>query len=545
MSAAIVVPLSEIPALDSRPGAPINLYLNFVGDTTPTWSDRTPGTTPAYDTDGDANSFSENEITDIRDIFSRVSDKFSPFNLNVTTTRPGNLAHGRAMQVVIGGTGTWESSRREAAGVALVNSFLDTQFPNKAFVFPANVAYSTKDTAEAVAHEAGHGFGLNHQSEFDAAGNLVNEYFHGDAATAPIMGFSFDASRGLWWRGKSSSSFVVQDDIATIASHVGFAADDYPGNPTKGPPLVPTEDGFTAQGFIGNQKDVDYFSFSTTDGRVSFSLHSAGMLNPKMTVLDDRGRLLINSDAAIDEAFSLTLPAGAYRVGVLSHGNYNDIGQYTLNVSQPVPDPNLVIEHDPAGGNKNAVHVIGTADDDSIIFNKAGKNVEVLLNGVSHGVFQNIGRVIADGLDGNDTISIDPKLTLRSELHGDAGNDVLTGSSGRDILFGGDGSDVLNGNGGDDLLVASDLAAGFNGLIPTIVQRWNAPVGIAARLKTFQSQLAALFPPNSEAFPFDSAPDTLVGGKGADAFVRVADDAISDLATADRDLLISNDALGT
>src|SRR5438128_2538669 len=138
MSAAIVVPLSQLPALDSRPGARINLYLNFTGDQTPVWSDKTPGTTPPYNSDADPNTFSD-------------------------------------------------------------------------------------------------------------AGNLLAEYNHGNAAVAPIMGVSFDAARGLWWRGTSLSRFHTQDDIAVLASTIGLSSDEYPNSPAKAPPLVPTSTGFTAQ----------------------------------------------------------------------------------------------------------------------------------------------------------------------------------------------------------------------------------------------------------------------------------------------------------
>src|SRR4051812_22747989 len=106
--AAIVVPLTEVPALESRPGAPIDLYLNFKGDITAVWGGFNPGATPAFDVDSDPTTFSETEISDIEDIFARVADKFSPFNINVTTTQPSNLSHGRALEAVVGGTGQWE-----------------------------------------------------------------------------------------------------------------------------------------------------------------------------------------------------------------------------------------------------------------------------------------------------------------------------------------------------------------------------------------------------------------------------------------------------
>src|SRR5581483_2667975 len=78
-------PLSAVPALNSDPAAADGLYLDFVGDNTPNWGSNHPGTTPAFTTDGDPTTFSDSELADINEIWSRVAEKFSPFNLNVTT----------------------------------------------------------------------------------------------------------------------------------------------------------------------------------------------------------------------------------------------------------------------------------------------------------------------------------------------------------------------------------------------------------------------------------------------------------------------------
>ncbi|HLO19184.1 MAG TPA: calcium-binding protein, partial [Sphingomicrobium sp.] len=78
--------------------------------------------------------------------------------------------------------------------------------------------------------------------------------------------------------------------------------------------------------------------------------------------------------------------------------------------------------------------------------------------------------VAADAGDGNDTITVDPRLILPVELHGglgndflaagggiarlfgDAGDDRLAGGPANDELHGGDGNDQLNGGLGDDRL---------------------------------------------------------------------------------------------
>src|SRR5205823_143563 len=83
-------PLSSIPALNSHPGAPASLYLDFVGADIPTWGGYHPGTVPALDQDGDVTTFDDAELTTIRGAWAAVAEDYSPFNLNVTTVDPGN-----------------------------------------------------------------------------------------------------------------------------------------------------------------------------------------------------------------------------------------------------------------------------------------------------------------------------------------------------------------------------------------------------------------------------------------------------------------------
>src|SRR3954470_19548494 len=59
-------PLSSVPLLHSRSSATAKLYLDFDGDVASTWSSYSVPATPAYDVDGDASSFSDQELANIR-----------------------------------------------------------------------------------------------------------------------------------------------------------------------------------------------------------------------------------------------------------------------------------------------------------------------------------------------------------------------------------------------------------------------------------------------------------------------------------------------
>ena len=75
----------------------------------------------AYDTDGDPSTFSQTELNNIAQIWSGVAEKYSPFNIDVTTQKPADLSPGKTMQIDVGGSGSWIGL---AGGVSYVGPFL-------------------------------------------------------------------------------------------------------------------------------------------------------------------------------------------------------------------------------------------------------------------------------------------------------------------------------------------------------------------------------------------------------------------------------------
>ena len=66
---------------------------------------------------------------------------------------------------MIGGTGSWAGGAY--GGYTYVGDFAQTAVPNIAYVFSGNLADgNTRYTGDAISHESGHGFGLNHQSVY-------------------------------------------------------------------------------------------------------------------------------------------------------------------------------------------------------------------------------------------------------------------------------------------------------------------------------------------------------------------------------------------
>jgi uncharacterized delta-60 repeat protein len=153
-------------------------------------------------------------------------------------------------------------------------------------------------------------------------------------------------------------------------------------------------------------------------------------------------------------------------------------------------------------GTLNALVVQGTEIGDTVSLRNTGANkMEILMNGVSEGIFEQ-QKVVIFGTGGNDVIKVGKQVSgpvevfggdgndaifggdFDATLHGDAGNDVLIGGKGHNLLDGGDGhdvlivrhknknsatlmggagNDILRGGGGDDLLDGGDGDDHLNG----------------------------------------------------------------------------------
>lgn len=346
-------PRLTVPPYSSLPGAHAKIYLDFGGtDYVGTWGVRSPGEVPAYDINGDPSSFSTAEIFNIRQIYLRVAEKYSPFNINVTTVDPGNLNNKETARIIIGGDGSWRNSD-PAAGVAFVSSFTNSSV-NIGWVFPTYTSNGNpKTTAEAAAHEAGHMFGLQHQSTWtlQSDGTYTEQEYStngGNTQKRPVMGSSYGSTRGLWWNGTTTSPTTIQNDLTKLVSTTngfGYRPDDHAGFAAAATPLTADIIGRVgASGIIGQTSDLDLFRFETGTGTIRFSTALAefgGMLDSTLQLFTSTGTLLqTNATDSLTETLIASLFAGEYLIGVSSRGNFGDIGQYKLTGQLvPVPEP--------------------------------------------------------------------------------------------------------------------------------------------------------------------------------------------------------------
>ena len=266
-----------------------------------------------------------------------MAEAYSPFDVDVTTQDPGNRDDFQTLAVVIGGSGSWTGGTY--GGAAYLGSF-SNDLPNTVWVFPKNLGNGNpKFTALAAAHEAGHAFGLDHQSRYDAAGNLVAVYNTGDSQRAPIMGTAYYAARGLWWYGPDPyGPASIQDDLAMLTdgrNGWGFSADDHGSTLDNPTPLTVQGDAVSGAGIVEQMSDQDVFGFDTAEGTITLvgQVAAAGpMLDLRMDLYTAAGDRVAGADtASLGETITATVPAGSYRLVVASHGGYGDLGQYTIS----------------------------------------------------------------------------------------------------------------------------------------------------------------------------------------------------------------------
>ena len=246
------------PVLESLPGAPGVIYLDFDGELV-TGTSWLGGAT----IDAQSPNFSDQKIIEVWKI---MAEDFRPFNLNVTTNRsiyeatPSN----RRMMCIFT---TTKDAAPDSGGVAYINSFSSNR-DNPCWVYNLG----TRAAGETGSHEVGHTLGLGHD------GKNSTTYYSGHADWSPIMGWSASKPIGHWSAGEYDGATNDQDDVAIIANNpgIGFQTDDHADNITDATPILVGGDGSVNasqnKGLISQRTDRDYFSFVIETGNVQFNI---------------------------------------------------------------------------------------------------------------------------------------------------------------------------------------------------------------------------------------------------------------------------------
>ncbi len=193
------------------------LFLDFDGQTVDN----------IYWNTGDAFYCTPSGLSDleIQRITDSVAFDFAQFPITVTTDSALYFAtpQFKRQRVIITQTDSFFCGGSPCAGgVAYLDTWGDgSEIPS--FVFSKALQYRQKYISEAAIHEAGHGLGLYHQSEYDANCNFVREYNDGGILpVAPIMGVSY-FKPSIWWIGSNALSCnTIQNDTLFIRQKVKY-----------------------------------------------------------------------------------------------------------------------------------------------------------------------------------------------------------------------------------------------------------------------------------------------------------------------------------
>ncbi|WP_017294026.1 S8 family serine peptidase [Geminocystis herdmanii] len=362
--------LSQTFTLNSLPTANYTIYLDFTGHTTSGtyWNTYFAGganiTTPAFDIDGNPNSFSNAELERIQYIWQRVAEDFIPFNVNVTTQEPnindliksgsGDTRWG--VRVAIGGS-SYDWYGNGAGGVAYIDSFnWSTDTPT--FVFTSQLANGDeKFTAEAITHEVGHTLGLYHDGRITPSEEYYYGHGSGETGWASIMGAGYYQNLTQWSKGEYLSANNTEDDLSIITTQNGFGyrTDDAGNTIATATPLILSGTSITGSGIIERNTDVDYYSFTTGTGPITLTVNPFTR-GPNLDILaqlyNSSGTLITSSNPAdlLSASINTTLASGTYYLAIQGTGkgdplgtgytNYGSLGQYSIVINPSITNNN-------------------------------------------------------------------------------------------------------------------------------------------------------------------------------------------------------------
>ena len=327
---------ANIVSLQSYPGSPAVLLLDFAGGHTDSWGGVTYPRPPA-----DNNT--------IRDVWKRVAEDFMPFNINVTTDiRVFQAAAATSRQRCVMGT----TQAAGSGGVAYVGSW---NWGNDTVCW--SLYYAGKAAGEVAAHEPGHTLGLAHQGREipDGAGGTTHEEYYGgqgsgETAWAPIMGVGYSLPVTTWAKGEYQYANQTQDElqiITTANNNVDYRPDDTGSTlaTSRCLEISTTTTNAMAEGVIEQSGDTDAFRFTTTGGAVTLTASPVGDwadLALSATLADATDTVIAtgNAPSSVSATITTSLAAGTYTFRVTGVGkndpltngfsSYGSLGYYSI-----------------------------------------------------------------------------------------------------------------------------------------------------------------------------------------------------------------------
>lgn len=345
LAAARIAP-AEVPALQSRPGAPHVIYLDFDGETV----SNTPWSSAGQSIVAPAARMTASQV---RETWERVCRDFEPFAVNITTVRSVYDAAATSQKIHCVVTQN-DQAAPGAGGVAYLDTFSSPRLSDK--VCWSFQDYDAKDCAEVISHEVGHTFGLNHDGRTDPREEYYEGHGSGETGWAPIMGVGYYRQLTQWSKGEYAFANNPEDDLAVIgrADNLPRVADDH--GSSSGTATAVTGD--RADGNVTTATDEDFFSITLAAGAHTIFLTPSpyGNVDLELQVIGTAGNVLATDNPLDQLAAAATFSLGAeetVRLRVAGRGKpevsgtgysaYGSLGSYSLtgfgNQEQPPSAP--------------------------------------------------------------------------------------------------------------------------------------------------------------------------------------------------------------
>jgi len=252
--------LEETKNLQSLPGAPHVLYLNVAGYYV--WKN------------------SPENVAQVVRLWRQVAEDYRPFNINVSTKKADYDAVG-AQNALYMNLNIHYAGGSCPLGIYGRGESIGGQNCHSAAQF------------YAITHETGHGMGIHHHTSYE---NIIGDgwKYVNSHVTTNQNGAYFSH----WLKGQSEGGYYT-DDVALIASKVGFRDDEHGNNNATASDLnISAEevDKRENNGVIEQDGDVDMFKFQTNGGEVDLKVNPLKFyhnLHVKADVVDEEGNVVI------------------------------------------------------------------------------------------------------------------------------------------------------------------------------------------------------------------------------------------------------------
>ncbi|NRB38106.1 MAG: hypothetical protein HRU20_06510 [Pseudomonadales bacterium] len=328
-AAAIEYSSAGLPLLESKPGAPFTLFLDYDGGIYHS-SSSGDSTLLGYNRNGSYSTFDAEEQRDIIASWQHVSHYYAMFDVNVTTIDAVRASSEAWGWILI-------SEEKSGGRASTSSSAMGRQPYARAYAGSSTVRIENQDKSRRLAHELGHNFTLHHSGAWDEGEFYKWEDWSGwDFKYGAIMGGGGEGDRNGWSfdlqeyddKNKQDTMAIIRERITNLtSSNSGWSVDDHNDNVRS--KLCDDNDGSASiEAVLNKPDDLDQFEFQWGGGEISLSAEAVDVSAALVDIKIIRDNNIITNNTGRHY-----LDAGTYTIQVVSRGGYGEIGSYKISLN--------------------------------------------------------------------------------------------------------------------------------------------------------------------------------------------------------------------